>query len=64
MKEPKNVYLNPSGLTSSNYSELSHVYEKYKTQGKAPVTEIPIIYYLVEFPPQKFPFEGPLEESF
>lgn len=23
-----------SGLTSSNYTELSHLYEKYKTQGK------------------------------
>jgi len=22
------------GLTSSNYSELSHLYEKYKTQGE------------------------------
>lgn len=29
----KNICLYISGLTSSNYSELSHLYEKYKTQG-------------------------------
>jgi hypothetical protein len=26
-------FFNHSGLTPSNYSELSHIYEKYKTQG-------------------------------
>ena len=26
-------FFNHSGLTTGNYSELSHIYEKYKTQG-------------------------------
>jgi len=25
--------MNLSGLTTANYTELSHIYEKYKTQG-------------------------------
>lgn len=26
-------FFNRSGLTTANYSELSHIYEKYKAQG-------------------------------
>lgn len=34
-----------SGLTSSNYSELTHIYEKYKTQGKLNFCEESILIF-------------------
>ncbi|KAJ6329897.1 hypothetical protein OIU76_008677 [Salix suchowensis] len=37
------------GLTSSNYSELTHVYEKYKTQGFE-ILAFPLQPYKAEFP--------------
>jgi hypothetical protein len=33
-------FLNRSGLTTANYSELSHIYEKYKPQGMLQKMEI------------------------
>lgn len=33
-----------SGLTTANYTELSHIYEKYKTQGVAIYTEQCCVY--------------------
>ena len=36
--------VNLSGLTTANYTELSHIYEKYKTQGTAICTEQCCVY--------------------
>lgn len=30
----KGLIVHVSGLTTSNYTELSHIYEKYKSQGE------------------------------
>lgn len=39
--------LNLSGLTQSNYSELSHLYEKYKTQGGPNFSGKNIVFFLL-----------------
>lgn len=36
--------VNLSGLTTANYTELSHIYEKYKTQGTTIYTEQCCVY--------------------
>lgn len=39
--------LNDSGLTSSNYSELSHLYDKYKNQGMFHIEESCLCFFLI-----------------
>ncbi|KAG5563006.1 hypothetical protein RHGRI_005674 [Rhododendron griersonianum] len=46
------------GLTSSNYSELSHIYEKYKTQGTSLMTLL-IGFEILAFPCNQFGGQEP-----